>query len=165
MDRRTMLVTSLGTAAAITAPGSGRPARDRRTFASPAVEAELARVATHIGDPKLRSLWVACFPNTLDTTVRVSGTASAPDTFVITGDIPCMWLRDSACQVRPYLHLAARDAALTRMFRGLIRRHAQSIQIDPYANAFMQDPTAPTNLAWAKEDRTEMRPGVAERKW
>lgn len=142
-----------------------RPPVGKRAFSSPAAEAELERVAASIGNAKLRQLWINCFPNTLDTTVRIGGTEEAPDTFVITGDIPCMWLRDSACQVRPYLHLARRDPALTRLFRGLLRRQASSILIDPYANAFMEDPRAPTSLEWARDDQTEQRPGVAERKW
>ncbi len=107
-----------------------------------------------------------CYPNPLDTTVLSLGEVNGkPDAFVITGDIPCLWLRDSAAQLRPYLHLVKRDPALGRLFRGLIGRQARSILIDPYANAFMQDPSAKTNLSWALKDDTEMKPGVAERKW
>lgn len=146
-------------------PGDDRPAPADRRFTSPAVEAERSAIAARIANPKIRRLWNNCFPNTLDTTVALGGSDQVPDTVVITGDIPCLWLRDSACQVRPYLHLAARDAALTRLFRGLIGRHARSILIDPYANAFMADPSAPTSLDWARGDVTEMKPGVAERKW
>ncbi len=104
-------------------------------------------------------------PNTLDTSVDVSGADAAPDTFVITGDIDAMWLRDSSGQVEPYLRFAREDAGLQRLFRGLIRRQARCILIDPYANAFMRDPHATTGLSWAKDDMTAMAPGVAERKW
>ncbi|MBV8971624.1 MAG: glycoside hydrolase family 125 protein, partial [Sphingomonadaceae bacterium] len=103
--------------------------------------------------------------NTLDTTVTLGGTDADPDTFLVTGDIPAMWLRDSAAQVLPYVALSPRDPALRRLLAGVIARQARSIRIDPYANAFMADPAAPTSLDWAKSDHTEMRPGVAARKW
>ncbi|MBM3928991.1 MAG: glycoside hydrolase family 125 protein, partial [Sphingomonadales bacterium] len=142
-----------------------RPPVAERKFVSKAIEREIARVKAKIADPKLAWMFENAYPNTLDTTVNMSTVAGRPDTFVITGDIPCLWLRDSAAQVKPYLHLIKKDPKLDELFRGLIARHARSILIDPYANAFMQDPTAKTNLSWTLKDETEMRPGVAERKW
>ncbi|KQT34630.1 Tat pathway signal protein [Sphingomonas sp. Leaf412] len=169
IDRRTVVAAGVAFAAspAPAAPAfpPRRPTVAQRRFVSPAVEREIGRVSALIADPKLRWMFANAWPNTLDTTVTISGTDAAPDAFVITGDIPCLWLRDSAAQLKPYLHLVARDPALGRLFRGLIARHARCILIDPYANAFMQDPTAPTDLPWALKDETEMRPGVAERKW
>ena len=145
---------------------SKRPPVAERRFVSKAVEAEITRISKLIADPTLRWMFGNCYPNTLDTTVLSLGEVNGkPDAFVITGDIPCLWLRDSAAQLRPYLHLVKRDPALGRLFRGLIGRQARSILIDPYANAFMQDPSAKTNLSWALKDDTEMKPGVAERKW
>lgn len=145
---------------------SRRPAPADRRFTSPAVEAEIARVSALIGDREIAWLFANCYPNTLDTTTEVGVVAGRPDTFILTGDIPAMWLRDSSAQVWGYLHLARGDAALTRMYRGLIARHAQSVLIDPYANAFARDPNArQTPLDWAQHDQTAMRAGVAERKW
>ena len=144
---------------------SKRPAVGARRFTSRAVEREIARVSAKIGDPKLRWMFANCYPNTLDTTVRLRTVDGAPDAFVITGDIPCLWLRDSSAQMTPYLHLAREDARLRQVFHGLIARQARSILIDPYANAFMEDPSAKTDLSWSLSDKTDMKPGVAERKW
>jgi meiotically up-regulated gene 157 (Mug157) protein len=144
---------------------SNRPAPAQRRFVSKAVEQEIARVSGLIRDPQLAWLFGNCWPNTLDTTVFMGQVEGKADAFVITGDIPCLWLRDSAAQLRPYLHLVRSDRHLAEVFRGLIRRHARCVLLDPYANAFMRDPAAPTDLSWSKSDRTEMKPGVAERKW
>lgn len=81
-----------------------RPAPDKRTFRSEAVDRALAALAARIADPQLRRMFEACYPNTLDTTVRNDG-------YVITGDIDAMWLRDSGQQMWPYLRFAKeRDA-------------------------------------------------------
>jgi hypothetical protein len=170
LDRRSFMATT-GALAATPAIGaaakfpSRRPRLAERRFTSPAVEAEIKRVSAMVADPELAWLFTNCYPNTLDTTVKLGRLGGKPDAFVITGDIPCLWLRDSSAQLKPYVHLVRRDARLRDLFRGLIARHARSILIDPYANAFMEDPNARTNLSWALKDETEMKPGVAERKW
>lgn len=167
LDRRSLLAGSLALA---TTPAMGaarfqskRPAE--RHFTSLAVERELTRVSAKIGDPELRWMFGNCYPNTLDTTVFMGTVDGKPDACVITGDIECLWLRDSSAQLNPYVHLTRQDAKLRELFHGLIARQARSILIDPYANAFMRDPTAKTNLPWALADDTVMKPGVAERKW
>ena len=71
-----------------------RPAPDKRTFRSEAVDRALAALAARIADPQLRRMFEACYPNTLDTTVRKDG-------YVITGDIDAMWLRASGQQLWP----------------------------------------------------------------
>ncbi len=145
-------------------PPSNRPAAAARKFSSKAVEREVERVSALIADPELRWLFGNCFPNTLDTTVSLGTVGGKDDAFVSTGDIPALWLRDSAAQLRPYLHLARGDEPLTRLYRGLIRRHARCVLIDPYANAFTRDPADRAALSWSRGDATAMKPGVAERK-
>ncbi len=103
-----------------------------------------------------------CFPNTLDTTVDFSIIDGRPDTYVITGDIDAMWLRDSSAQVWPYLPLMPEDSALQSLIAGVINRQTRCILLDPYANAFYKDATKVSD--W-KSDFTDMKPGVHERKW
>ncbi len=91
---------------------SRRPPPAERRVTSPAVERLIGRVRAAIADPELGWLFENCFPNTLDTTVHVGTLDGKPDTFVITGDIEAMWLRDSSAQVWPYVPLATSDAAL-----------------------------------------------------
>ena len=143
---------------------SRRPAPRERKFRSAAIDAYLTETSRHIGDPQLAWLFQNCFPNTLDTTVETGMFEGKPDTAVITGDIAAMWLRDSSAQVWPYLRFAAQDEPLRRMLEGIIRRQARCILIDPYANAFMADLTAPP-LEWSRTDITDHKPGVGERKW
>ena len=142
----------------------GRPAKGSRHFTSAAVDALIPRVQKGISDRALATLFENCFPNTLDTTVWLGSFDSKPDTYVVTGDIDAMWLRDSSAQVWPYLALAKDDAPLRELLEGVIRRQARMILLDPYANAFMHDAkVAP--LSWADNDKTEYHPGVGERKW
>ena len=139
-----------------------RPTVEKRNFTSTAVEQTIDRMKKVIRDPELAWLFENCFPNTLDTTVQVKEIAGRPDTFVITGDIDAMWLRDSTAQVWPYLPLVKEDPALRRVIAGVIRRQTACILLDPYANAFYPDPTKEGE--W-KKDQTAMKPGLHERKW
>ena len=84
-----------------------------------------------------------------------------PDTFVITGDINAMWLRDSSAQVWPYLQFVNEDKKLKDLIAGVINRQTKCILIDPYANAFND---GPGESQW-KNDITEMKPELHERKW
>ena len=140
---------------------SRRPAVDRRKFVSESVEATIARLARTIADPEIVWLFGNCFPNTLDTTVRFRSEGGKPDTFVVTGDIEAMWLRDSAAQVWPFLPLARDDRKLRGLLAGVIRRQAKCILIDPYANAFND---GPGRSEWAG-DLTDMKPELHERKY
>jgi len=114
---------------------AGRPAIEDRTFSSSVIDQLIAAVKPLIKDPALAAVFENTLPNTLDTTVQYFD-ASLPDSFVITGDISALWLRDSTNQLVPYLPYISMDPNLDDLTRGLIRRHASSVRIDPFANAF-----------------------------
>jgi meiotically up-regulated gene 157 (Mug157) protein len=140
---------------------NNRPPVSERKFTSAAVEATIAKMKKVIKDPELAWLFENCFPNTLDTTVFFKMINDRPDTFVITGDIHAMWLRDSSAQVWPYLPLMKEDKKLQQLIAGVINRQTKCILIDPYANAFND---GPTGSEWDK-DITTMKPELHERKW
>lgn len=141
---------------------SHRPAPADRHFTSPAIERALEEIRGSMADAELAWMFGNCFPNTPDTTIfSETGADGHPDTYVITGDIAAMWLRDSTAQVWPFLALAAAAEPLRGMLEGVIRRQARSVLLDPYANAFYRDAV----LGEFQNDRTEMRPGVHERKY
>ena len=117
---------------------------------------EMAQRLSH--RPEMAALFHNCFPNTLDTTTTLEEDGT---TFILTGDIPAMWLRDSSAQVHQYLPFAHQDPQLRRIFEGLIRRQARYILTDPYANAFNRNP----DNAGFPDDVTEQNPWVWERKY
>jgi uncharacterized protein len=138
-----------------------RPMLGKRNFVSESIEATIAKVKKDISDPEIAWLFENCFPNTLDTTVTYTEPDGKPDTFVITGDIHAMWLRDSSAQVWPYLPFTKQDETLRKLIAGVINRQVKCILIDPYANAFLDG----NEISEWKSDITDMKPGIYERKW
>ena len=94
--------------------------------------------------PHLMELFTTCYTNTLDTTVKRMENNT---THVITGDIPAMWLADSAAQLRPYIFLAKENEEVRELIAGLVRRQFFCICIDEYANAFND---SPSGACWGK---------------
>lgn len=106
---------------------------------------ELIRTVEHIAeevsrplsdDLKLRPLFKNCFVNTAKTTTKLSEDGGS---YVFTGDIEAMWLRDSSAQVIHYLPFLNTVPILKEMVSGLLKKQIACMKIDPYANAFNED--------------------------
>lgn len=108
--------------------------------------------------PQLRKLFANTFSNTCSTTLKPQSDGS---TFVVTGDIPAMWLRDSAAQVRPYLHLAKFDPYFADLIAGVVKQQVACVLRDPYANAFNET----ANGHCHNRDKTDMSGWIWERKY
>lgn len=109
-------------------------------------------------DEKLKAVFEKCITNTWETTMKMKEDGTV---YIITGDIDAMWLRDSAMQVKPYLHLVG-NPEVDQMFKGLVARQMMYIQIDPYANAFNE---YDNGNCWEKNDITQHNPWNWERKY
>lgn len=119
---------------------------------------QIHRRAQEEGCQELEKIFTDCYANTLHTTIQ----KMEDGTFhVITGDIPAMWLRDSAAQVRPYIFWAKEDDKIREMIVGVVRRQFMYLCIDAYANAFNEQPNG---ACWEKDD-PEQNPWVWERKF
>ena len=79
--------------------------------------------------------------------------------FIITGDIPAMWLRDSTWQVAPLLNSHHPD--VITLLIDLSKTQVELFLIDPYANAFNPEPNG---ACWHK-DFPNQSPWVFERKF
>lgn len=119
---------------------------------------ETCKKLHYIGRDDLALLFSNCYKSTWETTVQ---RLKNGETFIITGDIPAMWLRDSAAQVNHYIELAKCDEEIYEMIKGLIARYAKYVNIDPYANAFNKS----ANNHGHKSDITFRSPWVWERKY
>lgn len=120
---------------------------------------KIQEYAEKIADARVRKMFVECFYSSLDTAAEQLEDGT---TFMLTGDIPAMWLRDSAVQVTGYLPFAKADPDVDALIRGLLRRQFDYIVLDPYSNAFNKEP----NNHGHKDDVTDWdSPWIWERKY
>lgn len=130
---------------------------------TPKLPASMTRMIEQVADclpgfPRMRRVFADAFSNTFVTTLKRQNDGSV---FVVTGDIPAMWLRDSGAQVRPYLRLANADGQFAELITGVIRRQVKYVLLDPYANAFNET----ANGRCHNRDKTQMSAWIWERKY
>ena len=149
---------------------NSRPPFEKRTFNSLEIDKYLDNLEEKFKDKTLYKIFSNCYPNTLDTTVDYNHEKN--DTFIITGDIKAMWLRDSSLQIYPYLKHCTKDKNLANMIKGLFKRQITFILFDPYANAFNKIPLKSpwSNDITYKRDNignfeNAMNPNIWERKF
>ncbi|WP_346052103.1 glycoside hydrolase family 125 protein [Amycolatopsis dongchuanensis] len=102
-----------------------------------AIGAAAARVRAVAG-VRIGQMVEAALLRTLRDTVTIGEDGTA---FVITGDIPAMWLRDSTTQLTPYLRFLGECPPLAGLVTAVVRRQFACLAHDPYANAFNDGPT------------------------
>ena len=125
---------------------NSRPPYDKRTFHSEIINNYIESLEPKFKDKILYKIFANCYPNTLDTTIDFNEEKN--ETFVITGDIQAMWLRDSSLQIYPYLKHCVKDKKLSNMIKGLFNKQISYILLDPYANAFNK---VPLKSPWIKD--------------
>jgi len=142
-----------------------RPTPANRTYTSPGINTLIEQLSSLWANEELGTMFANCFPNTLDTTVMYHD--GKADSFIITGDIQALWLRDSTNQVLPYVPYAATDPALKILLQGLISRQARSINIDSFANAFNYDGSGSGDSDAHQDDsrKPPMTPWIFEGKY
>jgi uncharacterized protein len=102
------------------------------------------RIEAVLGDDRAARIVSRFFA---ETTGRAARRLHDGTVFLLTGDIPAMWLRDSSAQVMPFLRLdpseldATARAEAEKFVVGVLRRQWEFIALDPYANAFNASPS------------------------
>lgn len=106
----------------------------------------------------IKETFVNCFISTIDTTINYDDNKF----FMITGDIPALWLRDSLLQVEHYLPFMDESPSLKAMIKDLLDFHMKAILIDPYANAFNKEANG---MRIHHDDVTSLKDEIWERKY
>ena len=109
------------------------------------------------GNLKLQELYRNCYLSTWESALKKCEDGTY---FVLTGDIPAMWLRDSTAQITHYIPLAENED-VAEVIEGVLRRQFMYIEIDSYANAFNQYANGQGHI----DDLPPNNPWVFERKY
>ncbi len=131
-----------------------------KSYVTSTVREFVDKVNELCGDQRanLAKIFDITYTNTLETTLEED---QNDNVFVLTGDIPAMWQRDSTAQLRPYLIMAQSDSQIADLILKVVKRQFFNMDLDPYANAF----NITDNGHGHQSDVTEMGPWIWERKY
>lgn len=101
------------------------------------MERELERIIHKVKEKVKDQEIIRLFESTLlDIFTQTIENLDDNTTYMVTGDIPAMWLRDSSCQLRPVIPFLKESPQIAQLVKRIIRRQFDFIQKDPYANAY-----------------------------
>jgi meiotically up-regulated gene 157 (Mug157) protein len=123
------------------------------------LKAQINKFEASLHSEKLKTMFDHCFYDTVDRAVIDDGEKGV---FILTGDIPAMWLRDSCASIAQYIPFASSDADIQKLVKGLLKKLWFYIDIDPYGNSFMLHENDVNQ--WSN-DETERNPYTWERKF
>ena len=134
--------------------------RMTKSYVTPTVHEFVEKINERCGEKhaNLAKIFDITYTNTLETTLEEDQNHNV---FVLTGDIPAMWQRDSTAQLRPYLIMAQSDPEIAELILKVVKRQFFNMNLDPYANAF----NLTDNGHGHQSDQTEMGPWIWERKY
>lgn len=117
---------------------------------------ELVNKSDRISE-KTKKIFENCINNTFTRTLIKT---DRDDYFVLTGDIPAMWLRDSSGQIKPLFYIKSKKA--DDVIKKVIKRQLFCLSKDLYANAFNENDNA---KSWDRNDITKWNDWIWERKY
>ncbi|KAI3432655.1 hypothetical protein D9Q98_004199 [Chlorella vulgaris] len=115
---------------------------------------QVAQLLTDKEHAELEALCGRCLADQLFT---ANAEGNGHKVFVATGDIPAMWIRDSAVQLGSLIPRMAQQPALRLIVEGGVRTQATFIVMDAYANSYNLKWQPPSSLQ--KHDRILGRGG------
>ncbi|CAF1040151.1 unnamed protein product [Rotaria sordida] len=112
---------------------------NNHTIVPQSVKNEINRVCQRLNKANqvYGDIWCKLFTKSYADTLATTTTLLDDNTtYIITGDIDLMWLRDSSAQVHQYMMSISNDKDIQRIIEGLIRRQTKFIYSNPYASSF-----------------------------
>ncbi|CAG8686285.1 10810_t:CDS:2, partial [Ambispora leptoticha] len=142
-----------------------RPWFQRRKFKSQIIEQTIIEISKKMKDKDLATLFENCWSHSLDNYVLWQDDSKGyPRTFIASGKLEVLYIRDSTNQIISYTPFAKDDPELAKMILGVINMQAEYLAKDIYSNSFFPPPSS--NLPrpydpWEENDKSYPKPSSA----